>query len=141
MDTTTAQSSKIDSAARDNSGLRLLALLPAALAAALAVWARYGLIEPHAQAQACLAGAGGAACILRELLVIAFNSGALGLAAVLAMALALLWRRTASAALSLALGAVALILYSVQSGALALLVGALLLLPPAVASARRRSVE
>ena len=141
MNTSTARSSKIDSAARDNPGLRLLALLPAALAAALAVWARYGLIEPHAQAQACLAGAGGAACILRELLVIAFNSGALGLAAVLAMALALLWRRTASAALSLALGAVALILYSVQSGALALLVGALLLLPPAVASARRRSVE
>ncbi len=141
MDTTTAQSGKIDSAARDNPGLRLLALLPAALTAALAVWARYGLIEPHAQAQACLAGADGAVCILRTLLVAAFTSGALGLAAMLAMALALLRRRTASAALSLALGAVALILYSVQSGALALLVGALLLLPPAAASVRRRSVE
>ena len=141
MDTTTAQSGKIDSAACDNPGLRLLALLPAALAAALAGWARYGLIESHAQAQSCLAGAGGAACILRALLVAAFNSGALGLAAVLSAALALLWRRTVSAALSLALGVGALLLYSAQSGALALLVGALLLLPPAAASARRRSVE
>ena len=95
----------------------------------LAAWARYGLIEPHAQAQACLAGAGGVSCALRALLVAVFGSGALTLAAWAAMAVALLWRRTASAALSLALGTLALLLYSPQSGALAVLVGALLLLP------------
>lgn len=108
---------------------RLFAMLVAALVAALAAWARYGLIEPHVVAQACLAGQGGVACGVRAALVQAFNSGLLSALALTATALALLWRHVSSAALCLALGAAGLMLFSFQAGALALLVGALLLIP------------
>jgi len=88
---------------------RLFAGLVAALVAALAAWARYGLIEPHVVAQACLAGQGGVACGVRAALVQAFNSGLLSALALAATALALLWRHVSSAALCLALGAAGLI--------------------------------
>ena len=112
--------------------LRRLALaVPALLPAAGACWARYALIEAHAQAQACLAGAPGARCVLRSALVVLIHADALSALALLASGLALFWRHPHGAALALGCGALALVLYSPQSGALAVLVGGLLLLPSA----------
>lgn len=98
------------------------------VAAMLAAWLRFGLVQPAALAHLCSAGHGPAWCPLRTLAVQAFLSYAYGYVALAAAALALLWKHVFPAWLAAALGAFALVMYCPDAGALALLVGSLRLL-------------
>jgi hypothetical protein len=114
------------------SSRRLLSLalpwLLVIVAALLAAWLRFDLVQPPALAHQCSAGNGPAWCPLRTLAVQAFLSYAYGYAALAAAVLALLWKHIFPAWLAAALGAFALMMYCPDAGALALLVGSLRLL-------------
>lgn len=98
------------------------------VAALLAAWLRYGLIEPPTVEHRCDGGQGPFWCAWRMLAVRGFLSYAYGYAALAAAALALCWKRRFAAWLAAALGAFALLMYCSVAGALALLVGCLRLL-------------
>jgi hypothetical protein len=109
-------------------GTRLRTLLPwllVALVGAGAAWLRYGLIEPHAIAERCVAAQPPAWCALRQALVTGFLHDAYGIVAIAIAMVSLLRRSHALACLAAALGALALQLYNYEPGALALLAGCL----------------
>jgi len=96
--------------------------------AGLAVWLRYGLIEPPTMEHQCDGTGGPAWCAWRQLAVQGFLSYTYGYVALGAAALALVWKHPFAAWLAAALGAFALLMYCPDAGAPALLIGCLRLL-------------
>ena len=96
-----------------------------ALVAALAVWIRYGLIEPAAIGHLCETAGAPGWCQWRQRLVLAFLNYGYGWAALACAALALAWKHPLAAWLAAAAGVLALQLYCFEAGAFALLVGCL----------------
>lgn len=104
--------------------LALLSLAAAAAAFALALWLRYGLVEPTAVALACDGGEASLRCGLRAATIQLFVHWGFGLGA-LAVALWQLWRPAGwRLAAGLALSALGLILYNpLLAGTAATLIG------------------
>ena len=94
---------------------------------ALALSARYGLIEPSDQAALCRADPTRWTCLLKEGLVSIFAHQRLGFFALTCAALALLTQAHALAWLALIAGCFGLVLYCPELSAPSLVLGALIL--------------
>lgn len=101
----------------------------------LALWARYGLIEPEGFALACV-GATDWHCTLRDVIVMTFNRQQLGYVAVAAALLALFPSLRPLAWLGWAAGLAGLVLYSWDFAAPGAVLSLLVLVKPANASNR-----
>lgn len=102
--------------------------IPGAIFAALALlaaWARHALVEHEQVAAACDAGQSGPACVVRDLVIAAFQDQRLGYAAFALGLLALLSRHRGLSLAGLAAGGAGLVLYAAGPSAPAVLLSAL----------------
>lgn len=106
----------------------------------LALWARYGLIEPEGIAHACL-GSDAWNCVLRDLIVATFNRQQLGYVAVGAALLALVPRLRPLAWLAWASGLAGLVLYCWDYAAVGAVLALLVLARPANASSTHNTAQ
>ena len=102
--------------------------VPALLALALAMLARYAVVEPPSIAHACAPAPWDGACAARTLLIASFATQGIGWVALAAGAWASLTRRAFAAQCALAAGAAGLVLYSFEPAVLGVLAGMLVLL-------------
>jgi hypothetical protein len=120
---------------------RILALVLSGVAVlGLALWARYGLIEPEGIAYACL-GSDAWNCVLRDLLVATFNQQQLGYVAVGAALLALVPRLRPLAWLAWASGLAGLVFYCWDYAAVGVVLALLVLARPAKASSTHNTAQ
>lgn len=106
----------------------------------LALWARYGLIEPEGIAHACL-GSDAWNCVLRDLIVATFNRQQLGYVAAGAALLALVPRLRPLAWLAWASGLAGLVLYCWDYAAVGAVLALLVLARPANASSTHNTAQ
>ena len=106
----------------------------------LALWARYGLIEPEGIAHACL-GSDAWNCVLRDLIVATFNRQQLGYVAAGAALLALVPRLRPLAWLAWASGLAGLVLYCWDYAAVGAMLALLVLARPANASSTHNTAQ
>jgi hypothetical protein len=106
----------------------------------LALWARYGLIEPEGIAHACL-GSDAWHCALRDLIVATFNRQQLGYVAVGAALLALLPRLRPLAWLAWVSGLAGLVFYCWDYAAVGVVLALLVLARPAKASSTHNTAQ
>ena len=120
---------------------RILTLLLSGVAVlGLALWARYGLIEPEGIAHACL-GSEEWHCVLRDLIVATFNRQQLGYVAVGAAVFALAPTLRPLAWLAWASGIAGLVLYSWDYSAVGVVLALLVLARPAKANSRHSTAQ
>jgi hypothetical protein len=120
---------------------RVLALvLSGIVVLGLALWARYGLIEPEGIAYTCL-GSDAWNCVLRDLLVATFNQQQLGYVAVGAALLALVPRLRPLAWLAWASGLAGLVFYCWDYAAVGVVLALLVLARPAKASSTHNTAQ
>jgi hypothetical protein len=118
----------------------LTLILSGAAVLGLALWARYGLIEPEGMAHACL-GSEDWQCVLRDLIVATFSRQQLGYVAVGAAVLALVPRLRPLAWLAWASGLAGLMLYCWDYAAVGVVLALLVLARPAKASSTHSSAH
>ena len=106
----------------------------------LALWARYGLIEPEGIAHACL-GSDAWNCVLRDLIVATFNRQQLGYVAAGAALLALVPRLRPLAWLAWASGLAGLVLYCWDYAAVGAVLALLVLARVANASSTHNTAQ
>jgi hypothetical protein len=120
---------------------RVLTLVLSGIAVlGLALWARYGLIEPEGIAYACL-GSEAWNCVLRDLIVATFNQQQLGYVAVGAALLALVPRLRLLAWLAWVAGLAGLVFYCWDYAAVGVVLALLVLARPANASSTHSTAQ
>jgi hypothetical protein len=92
---------------------------------ALAMGARYGMIQPPDVAHQCDDGAGPWWCSLRLAIILMYAHYGLGYASLLLSAGALALRRVDIACITICVGLAALVLYCYEPGAVAVVIGVL----------------
>lgn len=120
---------------------RLLALGASGVAAlGVALWVRYGLVEPQGMALLC-AQASGASCRVRDTAIALFTQQRLGYLSLAAALLALLPRLRPLAWIGWLVGLAGLALYCFEPSAPALLLALLVLARPAPANSRQSASQ
>ncbi len=102
---------------------------------ALAMAARYLLIQPAEIAHACDASSATWLCSLRMAVILSYARYELGYLALVASLAAIVWRNRVTSTSALVIGCAAIVLYCYEPGAVAMVVGALVLARSAQARA------